>query len=410
MATTKYIVIGVIRVRTAGTGTGWTTGSGSATSVVSYTAHAGVNSEFSGWTYSWNPGQTGYPDISASIEIDGNVITVTNPKKEWQEGQNIYTGELTLTATFTETGPQPQQIVQVTTATTGGGLGTTTGDGRYKYGTSYTITATPSPGGPGARKSKFVKWTSNTGQVVTTATYIGTATTDITWTAEFQPVFEVRAAKVPAAGGTLMIDALFNCTATGFGEYGYGETCVISITPTDGAQIVKVEDGDGASVTASNNRVSFTVTDDRELKILCGWRTLALSVAIFTDAAESSAGGSVTPDPSGNRAVGYTETLTARPNCGYEPGYAEGRDTIFAFGVFISDPTENPATLTLVGNLTDAIYFTGVDGTQWFGIGSMRGEVYFRSEPNTGRILYSPTAGGAIIYGSNGYPMAQYST
>ena len=334
-------------------------------------------------------------------EVNARVELTWPPTEHGMTGGRLY---IRVYFQYVGGGTTPTDIITVTTSTTGAGSGYTYGGGRYTRYTSYTVTAEAAPG------SKFIKWTSSTGETSTSRSVTRNATVDVTWTAEFQPVKTVKLYKMPVAGGTSTEDAIWNATATGFGEYAVGETCTISITPSSGAQIVQVRDRAGTVYTVSGNSLSFTVTTDVELLILCAWATMTLSLAIGTDGNISdSSGGSVSPDPSGSRAAGYTVELTASPKCGFLAGYSDSNAAIFYPVLFFADNNANPATLTLTGNLGSYVdyYFPGVSKRSWFSYGQETIEAYFHSESD-GKIIYSPGANGAILYGANGMPMAQF--
>ncbi len=228
--------------------------------------------------------------------------------------------------------------------------------------------------------------------------------------------YTVSLARHVTAGGGGTRDAIYNATVSGLGEYREGTTCTLTITPSSGAQIIKVEDTDGNSYTPSGNSVSFQVFANHQMEILCGWASTDLSVDIYTDGVVDSTGGSVSPDPSGTYSSGGgTVQITAVPACGYQAGNGnEYRPGIFSLPQWIPAARENqnPSTMSVVADLQYTLNtnnFSGVDWNQWFASGSHVLEVYFVSEPDTGEILYSPSANGAIIYGANGMPMAQYA-
>ena len=126
--------------------------------------------------------------------------------------------------------------------------GTISGAGEYTHGENVTLTATANTG------YDFVNWTEN-GSVVSTETSISfTATADRNLVANFSiESYTISATASPSNGGTV----------SGTGEYDYGQTVILSATPSTGYHFVNwTENGVEVSTDAE---YSFTATANRTL-------------------------------------------------------------------------------------------------------------------------------------------------
>lgn len=126
--------------------------------------------------------------------------------------------------------------------------GTISGAGEYTHGENVTLTATANTG------YDFVNWTEN-GAVVSTETSISfTATVDRNLVASFSiESYTISATASPSNGGTV----------SGTGEYDYGQTVILSATPSTGYHFVNWTDN-GVEVS-TDAEYSFTATANRTL-------------------------------------------------------------------------------------------------------------------------------------------------
>ena len=125
--------------------------------------------------------------------------------------------------------------------------GTVTGTGTYMYGDSCTLTAMAGEG------YSFVNWTENDIEVSSDSTYTFIVTTNRDLVANFaEPFTIVASVNSPNIG-----------TVTGSGTYGYGASCTLIPTPSNGYVFHKwVENGE---VISFDSTYTFTVTGDRNI-------------------------------------------------------------------------------------------------------------------------------------------------
>jgi hypothetical protein len=125
--------------------------------------------------------------------------------------------------------------------------GTTTGSGAYAPGASVTVTAAAAPG------YKFSKWMDGTTVLSTAASYTFTMSGNLSLTARFKPIYVINVTAVPASGGELEVDPV----------YEPGEVAKLKATPDTGYCFVNWTQN-GVTVSSDRN-FSFTVTGNREL-------------------------------------------------------------------------------------------------------------------------------------------------
>ena len=174
--------------------------------------------------------------------------------------------------------------------------GTVGGDGSFNYGESCTVTATASTG------YTFTNWTENGLEVSTNPSYTFTVDGDRNLVANFSAIsYTIEVSANPSNSGT----------ATGGGNYNYGQSCTVIATSADGYVFSNwTENGDVVSTDAN---YTFTVDGDRSL------------VANFEELAPDTYSINVSPNPNvGGTVTGggiYQQdeqcTVTATANAGY---------------------------------------------------------------------------------------------
>jgi len=205
------------------------------------------------------------PPAGGSVTGDGSYdpgeqCTLTATANEgytfinWTDGTNVvstdnpYTFEVTESVTLYAIFELNTYEITATANPTVGG--TVSGAGTYGYGSTCTLTATAALG------YNFINWTKDSEVVSTDASYTITVTEDGSYTANFEPiVYEVEA--VALMNGTV----LEGVEITGVGTYYYGETCTLSVTPSEGVSFVNWMEND--ILVSTETSFSFTVTGDR---------------------------------------------------------------------------------------------------------------------------------------------------
>lgn len=169
------------------------------------------------------------------------------------------------------------------------GAGTLNGGGTYLYGSHVLLTAIPITG------SVFDNWTEN-GEVVSTNQSISfTAEADRTLVANFS-VQQINIAATPVPAG--------NGSVEGSGVYAYGSTVTLVAHAGEGFEFSNwTENG---LVISSNDTLSFTAEDDRNLEAHFVTQSLTITTAV-----DPEIGGTVTG--AGTYEYGDPVVLTATP-------------------------------------------------------------------------------------------------
>ena len=169
------------------------------------------------------------------------------------------------------------------------GAGTLNGGGTYLYGSHVLLTAIPITG------SVFDNWTEN-GEVVSTNQSISfTAEADRTLVANFS-VQQINIAATPVPAG--------NGSVEGSGVYAYGSTVTLVAHAGEGFEFSNwTENG---LVISSNDTLSFTAEDDRNLEAHFVTQSLTITTAV-----DPEIGGTVTG--AGTYEYGDPVLLTATP-------------------------------------------------------------------------------------------------
>lgn len=161
--------------------------------------------------------------------------------------------------------------------------GTVTGAGTYPSGQQCTVTATPKT------NYKFTKWTVNSSQVSTNATYSFTVTGNKDLVAHFEiPTYTISASASPASSGTV----------TGAGSYPSGQSCTLKATANSGYAFDKwTEDGNEVSTNAN---YTFTVSGARNLVahfvVSLGLPSVTTTAVTNITQTKATGGGDVTDD------------------------------------------------------------------------------------------------------------------
>lgn len=316
--------------------------------------------EFDGWSVS------PHGDGGAWVRNGGDITTLYSESHTPAGGEiTFWRGQaddieyddvlMDVVAVWKWTGAGPEQTttdkITVTTTTTGDGSGTTYGDGEYKKGSSYTVSVTVDEG------SALKEWSNSlNSNRPTIESVTGTATADVTWTADIRKVYKVRIGIYPLAGGLINDRAIYNCNASfensiGSGsrvpsgmrvsvtyyKYRSGDTCLINLTPGVSKHVageVAVYAGfasrdeeagnifNAASVSLTGfsqrgNTVTFTVDRDVQVGILYMYPRANINVSATDDAYEAMEDVGTTPDATGSYNAGDTVSVTADSVDGY---------------------------------------------------------------------------------------------
>ena len=204
---------------------------------------------------------------------------------------------------------------QITATTNPEGAGTITGADTYIYGATCTLTVTPNDG------HTFVNWTKNGEEVSTNLSFSFTVTEDAAYVANFSvDSYQIEATTNPDGAGTI----------TGAGQYEYGSTCTLTVTPNDGYTFINwTKDGEEVSTSPT---YSFTVTEAAAYVA-----HFELQSFIITVSSNPNDGGTVIGGGTYN--YGQTCTLSATESDGYTfINWTKGNeevstDTIYSFTV-----------------------------------------------------------------------------
>ena len=171
--------------------------------------------------------------------------------------------------------------------------GMVVGGSAFLYGENCTVFATPNAG------YTFVNWTIGETVVSTAATYAFSVTQDANLVAHFShDQYSITVSVDPEVGGT----------ATGGGNFTYGETCTLTATANTGYSFVNwTKNGTAVSTNAN---YSFTVTDSGDY--VAHFSTAHHTITVSAVPAE---GGSVSGG--GTYQYGSIVTLRANVNEGY---------------------------------------------------------------------------------------------
>ena len=206
---------------------------------------------------------------------------------QWSDGNTDNPRALTVTSDLDLTATFAIDQITVTALSTNDTYGVVSGGGVKDYGETVTLTASATEG------HSFVRWTED-GNTSPSRTF--TATTDVTWTAEFS----VNKYTVNVATN----EPLYG-SATGGGTYDYNTTASLAATPSEGCHFVKWSDGN------TDNPRSLTVTSDTSL-------TAEFDIDMYEVNAIANNLAYGTTTGSGTYAYGAVATLTASANEGYE--------------------------------------------------------------------------------------------
>ena len=231
----------------------------------------------------------GSNDILSATASNGWIFT------GWNDGttNNPYTitvppTNITYTANF-----WPLATISVSPSTNLGG--TVTGGGIYPVGSNIILTATASNGWA------FVGWSDGT----PTNNYPVTVASNITYTADFLPLYTVTALAYPTNGGTV----------TGSGTYVMGSNATVSVTATNAGFIFMNWNG---STVNTNSSWTFAVVSNGTV---CTANFAYMSTV--TALANPTNGGSVSGG--GAYLSGTTNVLTASPsNTWIFTGWSDG--------------------------------------------------------------------------------------
>ncbi len=355
------------------------------TETATYVAHFSTNAYQI--TASTNP--TGAGTISGTGEYNyGASCTLTVTPNEgytfvnWtKDGQVVGTST---SITFTVTGDADYvanfntNSYEITTSTNPTGAGTVTGTGEYNYGASCTLTVTPNEG------YTFVNWTKD-GQVVGTSTSITfTVTGDADYVANFNTnSYEITASTNPNGAGTI----------SGTGEYNYGASCTLTVTPNEGYTFVNwTKDG---QVVGTSTSITFTVTGDADY--VANFNTNTYEITASTN---PTGAGTVTG--AGEYNYGASCTLTVTPNEGYTfanwtlNGTVVGTNptitfTVFGSAAYVANFSVNSYEITASANPTAGGTVTGAN-TYNFGE-----QATLTANANTGYTFINWTENGNVV-------------
>lgn len=186
--------------------------------------------------------------LTATPAVGHHLVSWTNSAGEMREELSFTYAPMdntTWTATF-DIDRYNSDEVKIPDITEGG-TATVSPAAPYTYGQTVTYTATPAKG------YHFVNWTSNKGDIKTTASFTWTLTGPIVWTPHFEGnVYTVSAtAKSPEieAGGTI----------TGAGTYHYGDTVTLTAVPDSQFKFASWKDSSGNIIKTST--LSFKLDD-----------------------------------------------------------------------------------------------------------------------------------------------------
>ena len=225
-------------------------------------------------------------------------------------------------------GAPSTELYEVTVSANPTDAGTVTGGGEYTFGQTCTVTATPAEG------YYFMNWTKGDEVMSTDASYTFIVSSDVLLVANFTGSSNVTVSANPAEGGTV----------DGGGEYGYGETCMVTATPVSGYYFVNwTQEGEVVSTEAT---YSFIVYNDVEL------------VANFAEGYMIGDGGTATDDNLPSNSY-YNFTLSQQIYTSEELG-DEGVITSIAF---YNGGTTKTRTYELYLKATEKASFSG--STDW---------------------------------------------
>ena len=171
--------------------------------------------------------------------------------------------------------------------------GDVTGGGSFTYGQSCTLTATAAAG------YVFNNWTLNGAEVATTPTYTFDVIEAGDYVANFVVGYDITASCEPASAGTI----------TGTGVYTEGQTCTLSVVPTNSSYTFVFWTKDG-EVVSDVETFSFTVTESAHYVANFTYETYIINATVNPDDAGEVTGG-------GAFMWGESCTLTATANTGY---------------------------------------------------------------------------------------------
>ena len=169
----------------------------------------------------------------------------------WTKDGTVVSTNASYTFTVTESGAyvanfQAETFTITATANPTEG-GTVTGAGTYTQGQFCTLTATANAG------YTFVNWTKGSTVVSTNASYTFPVTENGAYVANFEiSVFEITAKTNPEGNAGQI---------TGVGFYNYGETCTLTVTPSNNYEFVNWTLN--GVVVAETATFSFVVTENQ---------------------------------------------------------------------------------------------------------------------------------------------------
>ena len=203
-----------------------------------------------------------------------------------------YSFSVTEDATYVANFNLNNYIITVSADPTVGG--TVSGGGAYLFGSNCTVSAMANAG------YTFTNWTKNGTVVSTDATYTFQVTDNANLVAHFS---------LDHYNITVSVDPETSGTATGGGNFTYGETCNLTATPNTGYAFVNwTKNG---SVVSNNANYSFTVTDNGDY--VAHFAVARYTITLIAQPAE---GGNVYG--AGNYDYGHVVTLRAIAHEGYE--------------------------------------------------------------------------------------------
>jgi uncharacterized repeat protein (TIGR02543 family) len=257
--------------------------------------------------------------------------------------------------------------------------GTVAGTGTYNQGATASLTATANPG------YTFVNWTESGVQVSTSAAYSFSVNSNRTLTANFsQNLYTITTGVTPSGTGT----------ASGGGNFTYGQTATLQAAAANGYSFVKwTENGAQVSTAAS---YSFSVTSNRNLIA-----NFAVANCVISASANPSGGGSISG--TGTYASGQSIQLIATPNAGYyfvnwtENGAQVSTNAAYSFTV--------SSSRALIANFAKISYTITLNRNPVAG-GSVSGagSFYYGSADS---LIAVPNAGYAFVnWTENGNPVS----
>ena len=305
-----------------------------------------VMAEEGGTVTGSSTGTYAYGDTLHLNAVANQGYTFTNWTKNGTVVSNNASCDFPVTETATYIAHFSTNAYQITASTNPTGAGTISGAGEYNYGASCTLTVTPNEG------YTFVNWTKD-GQLVGTSTSITfTVTGDADYVANFiTNTYEITASTNPTGAGTV----------TGAGEYNYGASCTLTVTPNEGYTFVNwTKDG---QVVGTSTSITFTVTGDADY--VANFNTNSYEIT-----ASTSPTGAGTVTGAGEYNYGASCTLTVTPNDGYtfvnwtKDGQVVGTSTSITFTVtgdadYVANFNTNSYEITASTNPTGAGTVTG---------------------------------------------------